>query len=631
MDTIRRVIPVFALALAGCGGAGGDSTRPPPGDGLPYACDDNPGGFTDCKPKMAIDTGPVQWKLKVGPMVDAAIGDCDGDGLPDAYVFNWQAGGRLWRNRGTFNFTEITAEAGVAVDQPNGAAFADLDNDGDPDLVVALGIASLWEYNQTGKRPLFESLRVFQNDGKCHFADVSAAWGFRPRDVNDTWIVSGVDFADVNLDGRLDLLLRRLSFDASPALSLYLSRPDGTWAEQGSDVLKAVHGNCWANLFTDVDDDGLDDLFILSDARLGTPTPATYLHRKPPAAAMQFEPVVLDPNLFGPGSPVASAMGAASGDADGDGFLDTYITDIGPQHLYSHAGGFKDVAAAAGVAAAKLPNGAPSVVFAVSMADYDNDTWPDIALASSITDGFFDPPVGFLFHNRGAGSFEDTTKLLRQGPRQAQQFLTATDLDRDGHMDYWFGGEGEAPRILRNQVAGGKSIAVCLRGHTSNAAGIGAKVTVRVGARKLVQEMQTGGAPWGQGEPRLVFGLGDAAQADSVEVRFPSGFVLQSGAVKAGTEAVLEEPDLIRVEPAQAGVGQSITLTIKPAKPDGSPLGAGHNVTVTMDPSGSMLPVTDAGGGAYTATAKPDAAGLYGFTVRVDGTALLAHPQVLIR
>ena len=87
------------------------------------------------------------------------------------------------------------------------------------------------------------------------------------------------------------------------------------------------------------------------------------------------------------------------------------------------------------------------------------------------------------------------------------------------------GGASGRPRLLRNRVQGGRSFAVRLRGRTSNAEGVGAKVTARVGSRVLVQEMQGGGSPWGYGEHRLVFGLGGAAGADSLEVRWPDGYV----------------------------------------------------------------------------------------------------------
>ncbi len=209
--------------------------------------------------------------------------------------------------------------------------------------------------------------------------------------------------------------------------------------------------------------------------------------------------------------------------------------------------------------------------------------------------------------------------------------MTGSDLDRDGRADYWMGGASAAPRLLRNEVVGGRSFAVRLRGSVSNSEGVGAKVTARVGARLLVQEMQSGGAPWGYGEHRLVYGLGAATRAESLEVRWPDGYVQRTGPVMAGAEAVVEEPNWLVVEPRVVAAGGDARVTVRPARPDGGLLGGGHRVEVVTDPGGVALTVSDDGGGTYTATARGLAAGLHRVTVRVDGVGLFAHPQVLAR
>ena len=118
-----------------------------------------------------------------------AIADVDGDGLTDIYFLSQVGGNQLVRNLGGGKFQDITAAAGVAV---NGkvsvtASFADIDNDGDADLYVT---------TVRGGNMLFE------NDGKGHFRDVSAASG-----LNYTGHSSGAVFFDYDKDGRLDLFL----------------------------------------------------------------------------------------------------------------------------------------------------------------------------------------------------------------------------------------------------------------------------------------------------------------------------------------------------------------------------------------------------------------------------------------
>src|SRR5579863_7082012 len=67
-----------------------------------------------------------------------AVADIDGDGLPDIYFVSQLGGNELWRNLGNGKFENITASAGVGLNDRIcvGASFADVDNDGLPDLFV---------------------------------------------------------------------------------------------------------------------------------------------------------------------------------------------------------------------------------------------------------------------------------------------------------------------------------------------------------------------------------------------------------------------------------------------------------------------------------------------------------------
>ena len=589
-------------------------------------------GFTDVFADSGLRMGAATnaWPFpRMGPINAAALADCDADGRPDAFVFSWGGPGALWRNVGRLRFEPLPPPPVPDALTPSAAAFGDLDNDGLPDLILSLGVEEFIRAQNRGAPPFQQEIRVYRNQGGCRFEDVTLAWGFGPWRSDHGSMFAGVDLADVNLDGRLDLVTRRV-LDPDAPVRLYLSRPDGTWTESMNDVFGPTPGGNWANFFTDLDDDGLADLFLLFDEHLGPP--ARYLHRVSASAARPYVEESFDPRYFAPEYNPAALMGAASADVDGDGWLDLYLLDIGPQHLYTHRGGRRDVAAEAEVDIPMLiPSEAPTVAFGVSLADYDNDTWPDLAVAVGVTDGYYTPPAAVLRHNRGDGTFEDATALLHQPGTFTSLWMTASDLDRDGRVDYWMGGFAGPPRLLRNEVSAGRSIAVRLRGRTSNAEGVGARVTARVGARTLVQEMQGGGAGWGYGEHRLVFGIGQATGADSLEVRWPDGYVQRTGRVAAGATAVVEEPDLLRVEPRVLSPGGDVRVVVRPARPTGELLGAGHRVAVVMDPGDVSLAVSDDGGGTYSATARAVPAGLHGFTVRIDGAALFAHLQVIAR
>jgi hypothetical protein len=143
-----------------------------------------------------------------------AVADVDGDGRTDLYFVNQVGPNELWRNVGGGRFEDITAQAGVAVPDKIGssAAFADIDNDGDPDLYVT----TIRRGNQ-----------LFENDGKGHFTDVTAASG-----LGYTGHSAGPVFFDYDRDGRLDLFLANIGTFTTDTV-LTSSMPLGVSLEAG--------------------------------------------------------------------------------------------------------------------------------------------------------------------------------------------------------------------------------------------------------------------------------------------------------------------------------------------------------------------------------------------------------------
>ena len=116
-----------------------------------------------------------------------ALGDVDGDGLCDIYFCSSQAGNRLYRNKGKLQFEDITASAGVdCLGQfSTGATLADVDGDGDLDLLV----------NSFGN-----GTRLFLNDGHGRFTEATDAAGLRSKTGSTSFAL-----ADIDGDGDLDL------------------------------------------------------------------------------------------------------------------------------------------------------------------------------------------------------------------------------------------------------------------------------------------------------------------------------------------------------------------------------------------------------------------------------------------
>ena len=183
-----------------------------------------------------------------------AAADVNGDGLEDLYFTTQLGVSQLWRNLGNGKFVDSTREAGVGLPDhvAVGASFADIDNDGDPDLFVT-----------TVRR----GNRLFENIGDGKFQDISAVAG-----VNYVGHSSGSVFFDYNNDGRLDLLVVNVGAYTTAQQGrggFYRAYPDAFSGHLFPERTEAsiLYKNVGGNKFVDVSKEtGLNDMAWTGDA-----------------------------------------------------------------------------------------------------------------------------------------------------------------------------------------------------------------------------------------------------------------------------------------------------------------------------------------------------------------------------
>jgi Tfp pilus assembly protein PilF len=252
-----------------------------------------------------------------------SVGDADGDGLDDLYVAQ-PAGlpNRLYRNRGDSTFEDITDTAEVGVlDDTAQSLFADVDNDGDQDLVLA-----------TALKPL-----LFVNDGKGHFTPVPDAFRFaRPLQG----VLTSISMADYDRDGFLDLYLCVYSYffgagedkagtpapyyDArnGPPGILFRNAGDGRFIDATEEAGLDVGNDRYhfAAAWADYDGNGWPDLLVAND--FGTKNLYRNLGRRD--GKVRFEDVAASAGVLDHGA----GMSATFFDYDNDGLLDIYTGNM---------------------------------------------------------------------------------------------------------------------------------------------------------------------------------------------------------------------------------------------------------------------------------------------------------------
>jgi hypothetical protein len=448
-----------------------------------------------------------------GVSMGAVWGDYDNDGYEDLLLYKW---GRpeLFRNDGGQGFIRVTEVAGLpAWVNANTAVWFDYDQDGRLDLFLGgyyPAEVNLWDLPHTRIMP--ESFEYAQNGGRNYlfwnrgdggFDEVGEAAGLTAR----RWTLAASS-ADVDRDGDPDLFVAN-DFGIN---DLYLNEGGGRFREVGraSEVGRIPKSGMNA-AFADVFNQGQWDLFVTNIAE-----PGVLLHGNDmwvPTSDSGDAPRYR--NLAGAmGIELGGwAFGAQFGDLNNDGWLDLYVTN-GFVSGKERASYWYDYS---------LITGGHGNIIA------DARHWP--AIRDRSLSGYQEDRV---WMNDGTGRFRDVTRSVGAANPYDGRAVAFADLWNRGVLDVLVAYQRGPLLVYRNTVApANRWIAFSLQGTRSNRSGIGAEVRLYWQGMERVEQITGGSGFAAQNQRRAQFGLGAAAAADSVVVRWPSGAVqmLRSPAV----------------------------------------------------------------------------------------------------
>jgi enediyne biosynthesis protein E4 len=427
------------------------------------------GTFTDVTEKAGVPGNAYG--------MGVAVGDYDGDGLPDLYVTQYSKN-ILYHNNGDGTFTDVTAHAGLS--EPGwgtSAVWFDYDNDGRLDLFV------------------------------CRFGDFDK---------------SKNKFCGNSLTGERYYCKPNV-YDPLPCW-LFHNNGDGTFRDVSKETgISKSAAKAWGVVAADINNDGWMDLFV------GNDTVANFLFANRKG---RFEEIGL---LAGVGynayGRARSGMGVDAEDYDQDGWLDLFVANIDHEmfSLYHNNKDetFNDLAVSTGIGSAtNLLSG-----WGLKFFDYDNDGnldlilcdgHPDTMVGKLLADVTYDEPM-LLFRNTGAG-FQNVS--AQSGAIFSKAFagrgLALGDFNNDGAVDVLVSVNNGAPILLRNNIGNANHwLGLRLIGRKANIDAVGARVTYQAGDLRRHREKVGGGSYLAAHDPRMVLGIGQRQKIDWIEVKWP--------------------------------------------------------------------------------------------------------------
>lgn len=460
-----------------------------PGPGLPNQLFRNEGSFRFTDQTAVAGVGDTGWGYGI------AIADIDSDGFPDLYVTNLGEN-VLYRNRGDGTFERAPGAGGAP--HPGfsaSAAFLDAENDGDLDLVV-LGYTA-------------DSIESLPLPG----AAASCVWFGLPVFCGPSGLIPAED-------------------------RFFRNRGDGTFEDftAASGIAAAEAGYGLGVVTGDLDGDGDTDFYVANDSV------PNHLFVNDGQGTFS-EQALLAGTAYNVDGLAQAGMGVDAGDFDEDGQLDLFVTnfshDTNTAYRNAGSGFFEDSTTRNEL---RMP-GWFYLGWGTRFTDLDADGWldlfvanghvyPDAEAAGSGTRYLMKNQV---FRNQGGGTFVEEEW---DGPERSSRGVAFGDLDDDSLPDLVVVNVDDAAAVFRN-ASEGRGVTLQLVGTRAPRDGAGVRVLFSTadGVRR-VREAHRSGSFLSSNDPRVQLGAGGGAAVLDVVVRWPGGEAEPLGDLPADNRVV---------------------------------------------------------------------------------------------
>ena len=429
-----------------------------------------------------------------------AFGDADGDGDADLLVANTiNYPEFLYRNDGD-RFVQVMETApSLAGGFTEGVNWVDFDNDGDLDIFAA-----------RTDRPN----ALYRNDGDWSFVEHDA--GDLSTDHSSSSMACWVDLDN---DGWLDVFVVNRGGEND---AIYRNHNGRSFERITDNVVGRAGGDGRSCIFADLDGDDDPDLYVGNFLDTSTETPTkqrNYLYFN--QGNFRFTELQRGDAV----ESLALTYGTSAADADNDGDLDLFVTNIGTGdqnrlylndgdgNLHLHEAGFS------------TPISTPSKGH--TWGDFDLDGDVDVAIASG-TEGT-EHVRNALYLNDGAANFVAVSGEEFVTNSHISAGIAWADIDSDGDLDLYVAnwGGGDQDNVLYQNQARGAWLKLSLVGSASNRMAVGARVTITTRlagqSSQQVRRLNTTTGYASQNEPVLHFGLAGATNVEILMIDWPSG------------------------------------------------------------------------------------------------------------